>query len=277
MIAFVNDRFIEEEKATIQVGDLSIQRGYAAFDFFRTVNKKPLFLNDHLDRFYDSASQLHIEPLHSKEELITIIQKLIHVNNIDTSGIRMILTGGYSDDGYSTANANLILTQKKIYLPTTEKFEAGVRIISYEYCRDLPKIKSTNYLMGVWLQQKLKENNADDVLYFKNGVISEFPRSNIFIITKEKKIVTPANDILHGITRKKLLDMLLANHTVEIRDISMDELKNADEIFMTSTTKRLLPVCKIDAIEIGNGKAGTVTTALCNEFMMMEENWLLEN
>ncbi len=277
MIAFVNDRFIEEEKATIQVSDLSIQRGYAAFDFFRTVNKKPLFLNDHLDRFYDSASQLHIEPLHSKEELITIIQKLIHVNNIDTSGIRMILTGGYSDDGYSTANANLILTQQKIYLPTTEKFETGVRIISHEYCRDLPKIKSTNYLMGVWLQQKLKENNADDVLYFKNGIISEFPRSNIFIITKENKIVTPANDILHGITRKKLLDMLLANRTVEIRDISMDELKNAAEIFMTSTTKRLLPVCKIDAIEIGNGKAGIVTTALCNEFVMMEENWLLEN
>ncbi len=277
MIVFVNDLFVKEEEATLKVGDLSIQRGYAAFDFFRTVEKKPLFLNDHLDRFYNSASLMQIKPLHTKEELTTIILELIHANNVETSGVKMILTGGYSNDGYSTSDANLIITQQEISMPTAEKFEAGVNIISYEYCRDLPEIKSTNYLMGVWLQQKIKENAASDVLYYKNDIITEFPRANIFMITKENKIITPAHNILEGITRKKILEILSSYETVEIRDISIEELKNAAEVFMTSTTKRLLPVCKIDSIEIGNGKAGQVTSLLLKEFIQMENDWLKSN
>lgn len=277
MIAFVNDRFVKEEEATLKVGDLSINRGYAAFDFFRTVEKKPLFLNDHLDRFYNSASLMQINPLHTKKELTTIILELIHANNVETSGVKMILTGGYSTDGYSTADANLIITQQEISMPTTEKIEAGINIISYEYCRDLPEIKSTNYLMGVWLQQKIKENGASDVLYYKNNIITEFPRANIFIVTKENEIVTPANNILEGITRKKLLEILSSYETVEIGDISIEEIKNAAEVFMTSTTKRLLPVCKIDSIEIGKGKVGPVTSLLLNEFIQMENDWLKSN
>jgi branched-chain amino acid aminotransferase len=271
MIAFVNDRFIKEENATIQIGDLSIQRGYAAFDFFRTVNNTPLFLDDHLDRFFQSAKWMLIEPQHSRDELKTIIHDLLEKNNAGTSGIKMILTGGYADDGYSIVKPNLIMSQQLIQLPGSEKFEAGVKIITQEYSRDLPAIKSTNYLMGVWLQQKLKTEKADDVLYYQNGIITELPRANIFIITADDEIVTPANHILKGVTRKKILEM---TDRIEERDITVEELKTAKEVFMTSTTKRLLPVTQINGLLVGSGKAGPVTTALCKDFVKMETAWL---
>lgn len=276
MIAFVNDRFIEEEKATIQIGDLSIQRAYAAFDFFRTVNKKPLFLKNHLDRFFQSAAMLLIEPQQTKAELKSIILELIEKNKLDTSGVRMILTGGYSTDGYSVTKPNLLISQHTIQLPGSEKMEAGIKIITEEYSRDLPSIKSTNYLMGVWLQQKLKEQQADDVLYYQNGIITELPRANIFIITADEKIVTPLNHILRGVTRKNIIDMMQTGKTEE-RDITLEELKTAKEVFMTSTTKRILPVTQIDGLLVGHGKAGTITTTLYHAFLKMEEDWLAKN
>lgn len=274
MIGFVNNEFIEEDKATLQVSDLSIQRGYAAFDFFRTKNHIPLFLGDYLDRFFNSISLLHLQPTYTREQLKGIIQELMQKNQLSESGIRMTLTGGYSPDSYEPVQPNLIITEQKIQLITPGKFITGLKVITHEYLRDLPEAKSINYLMGVWLQQKVKEQKAADVLYHQKGIVSEFPRSNVFIVTQDKKIVTPAENILKGITRMKVLKIAAKRFTVETRELHVDEIKNAAEVFMTSTTKRLLPIIQIDDIIIGNGKAGTITTSLNEDFIKMEDEYI---
>lgn len=274
MIAFVNNEFIEEDKATLRVNDLSIQRGYAAFDFFRTKNYIPLFLDDYLDRFLNSVSLLHLEPIQTREELKSIIHELIKKNKMSESGIRMILTGGYSPDSFEPVQPNLIITQQKIQFPPSEKFDSGLKIITHEYQRDLPEAKSINYLMGVWLQQTIKERNAADVLYYQQGIVSEFPRSNIFIVTHDEKIITPSENILKGITRMKLLKLAAEKYKIATRTLYINEIKNAAEVFMTSTTKRLLPVSQIDNIIIGNGKAGPITTLLNQDFIKMEDAYI---
>ena len=274
MIAFVNNDFLEEDKATLRVSDLSIQRGYAAFDFFRTKNYIPLFLDDYLDRFLNSISLLYLEPIQTREELKGIIYELIKKNKMPEAGIRMILTGGYSPDSFEPVQPNLIITQQKIQFPASEKFECGLKIITHEYQRDLPEAKSINYLMGVWLQQKIKERNAADVLYYQQGIVSEFPRSNIFIVTHDEKIITPSENILKGITRMKLLKLAAEKYKVETRTLYIDEIKDAAEVFMTSTTKRLLPVSQIDDTIIGNGKAGPITTLLNQDFIKMEDAFI---
>jgi branched-chain amino acid aminotransferase len=274
MIAFVNNEFIEEEKATLQVNDLSIQRGYAVFDFFRVKNQIPLFLDDYLDRFFNSISLLHLQATHTREELKAIVYELIQKNKLDESGIRMTFTGGYSPDSYELVQANLIITQQKVQLTTPEKFIAGLKIITHEYQRDLPEAKSINYLVGVWLQQKVKEKKAADVLYHQQGVVSEFPRSNIFIVTQDEKIITPSENILKGITRMKVLKLAAERYTAEARPLYIDEIKNAAEVFMTSTTKRLLPITQVDDTIIGNGKAGPITTLLNDDFIKMENEFI---
>jgi D-alanine transaminase/branched-chain amino acid aminotransferase len=274
MIAFINNKFLEEDNATLKVSDLSIQRGYAAFDFFRTKNYIPLFLDDYLDRFFNSISLLHLKPIHTRAELKVIIDQLIQKNKLAESGIRMTLTGGYSPDSYELVQSNLIITQQKIQLTTPEKFITGLKIITHEYQRDLPVAKSINYLVGVWLQQKVKEKKAADVLYHQQGMVSEFPRSNIFIVTHDKKIVTPSENILRGITRMKVLKIAAERYIVETRELHLDEIKNAAEVFMTSTTKRLLPINQVDDTIIGNGKAGTITALLNEDFIKMEDEFI---
>ncbi len=274
MIAFVNNEFIEDDKASLKLNDLAIQRGYGVFDFFRTKNSIPLFIEDYLDRFYNSISLLNLEPLHTKEEIKTIIKELIQKNKLPESGLKLLLTGGYSDDNYQPATPNLVLTQHAVQITTPEKFLQPLKVISYEHQRELPRVKSINYLTGVWLQSKVKEAQAADVLYHRDGMITEFPRSNIFIVTKERKLVTPADNILPGITRKKLLTLAASYVEVETRPVHLDELKNAAEVFMTSTTKRLLPIKQVDEIFIGNGTSGPVPSLLNDAFIKMENEYV---
>ncbi len=271
MIAFVNNQFIEESKATLGITDLSIQRGYGIFDFFRTSNYIPLFLDDYLDRFFKSAFILRLQPKYSREELKNIINEMIRQNKLPDSGLKMILTGGYSSDGYDLSSSNFLIIQQPVQLPGTEKFDKGLKIILYEYMRDLPQAKSINYLMGVYLQDKIRQHEADDVLYHKDGCILEFPRSNVFMITKDHTVVTPAMNVLHGITRMKVLEIARKNYKVEERVITVDELRNAAEVFLTSTTKPILPVLTIENIAVGNGKPGEITTSLCQAFLEMEK------
>ncbi|MEJ7586664.1 MAG: aminotransferase class IV [Ferruginibacter sp.] len=231
-------------------------------------------MDDYLQRFFNSAAVMRLQPAFTKEDLTSNIYELLHKNKLDESGVKVILTGGYSPESYDPATPNLIITQQKLQTPANDKFSNGIKVITYEYQRDLPGIKSINYLMGVWLQQIIKENGAEDVLYFKEGFVTEFSRSNVFLVTSDKKLVTPSDNILHGITRKKLLELAVKNYTVECRAVTITELKEAAEVFMTSTTKRLLPVTRIDNTVIGNGSAGPVTALLNTAFIKMEEEVL---
>lgn len=274
MISFVNNEFAAFENATLQVGDLAFQRGYAAFDYLRVKNNCPLFLEDYLDRFFNSAGFMHLHPVHSREEVKEVIFELIGKNKLPESGIRMILTGGYSPDHYNPVSGNLVILQEELHLPSPETFAAGVKVITHEYQRDLPNVKSINYYMGIWLQPKMKELNAADVLYHQKGIISELPRANIMMVTNDEKIITPSKDILYGITRMKLLELAAGRFSVEEREVTKDELYNAAELFMTSTTKRILPISQLDDAVIGNGKAGPVTSLLNKAFIAIEDAFI---
>src|SRR5688500_2096884 len=98
---FIDDGFIEEEKGCIHFRDLSFQRGYGIFDFFRLLGDQPLFLEDHLDRFYASAEGMYLPLSLDRTELKSLIQELIKRNSLPDTGIRLSLTGGDSDDSYS--------------------------------------------------------------------------------------------------------------------------------------------------------------------------------
>jgi len=125
--------------------------------------------------------------------------------------------------------------------------------------------------MAVWLQSIIKEKKAEDVLYYRNNILTEFPRANLFIVTKDNALVTPAENILLGITRKKLIGLAIDFIKVEERNISKEELYGAKEIFMCSTTKRILPIIKVDEIKIGNEYPGEITTDLYKRFLSLEE------
>ena len=258
---YVNDRFVPAVEAMLHVSDLALQRGYGIFDFFKTLNRHPVCLEDHLERFYQSAAAMRLDPGKSKEELRTVLYSLMEKNRIADSGIKITLTGGYSANGYSLGTPNLVITQQAVHL--NHAFDqTGIRLMAYPHLRQLPAVKTTDYLMAIWLQPYIAQNKADDVLYHQNGILTETPRANIFFITQNNTILTPQHNILQGITRKQVLSLVNNKFEVMIRDISLQETELAKEAFITSTTKQVLPVVSIDGKQIGNGKPGAVTEAV---------------
>jgi len=268
LYVWVNDAFIPADDAQVNISDLAVQRGYGIFDFFKTIDGQPVFLEDHLDRFFRSALLMRLDIKMSRDEVKSRISQLIEKNNLGDSGIKIILTGGFSPDGFNIAAPNLIITQQSFQIPRA-MHEHGVSVITHEYQRQFANAKTLDYLQAIWLQPVLKEKKADDVLYHSNGLIRECPRANFFIVTKDDQVLTPESDMLKGVSRKQVLEISAGMYQTEARDITLDELRNAKEAFITSTTKNILPVVQVDGRILGDGKPGDVTRALAEKYKGM--------
>lgn len=264
---FAKDQIIHSEKAALHPMDIGLIRGYGIFDFFRTSNYVPLFLGDYLDRFTSSATKTRLVLNHSKEELASIINELIEKNDLKSGGIRMLLTGGVSQNHFSPVAGSLFIFCEDLDFPSVEKYENGVKLLSAEHVRAISDIKTTNYAFPVWHSGDWKSKGAEDVIYHHEGLVSESSRSNIFLV-KNGEIATPDSHILHGITRKRVLEI---SGKVNIRPVTFEEVLDADELFMTSTTKKILPITQIDEHKIGSGKPGPETTLLMKQFKAMEK------
>jgi D-alanine transaminase/branched-chain amino acid aminotransferase len=248
---FINGDFVAPEQAMIHVSDLALLRGYGIFDFFRAIDGKPIFLEDHLDRFENSARLMDLKIPFTREECRDIIFRIIEKSNQPMIGVKLILTGGYSVDGYTPAEkANFIAFGSPF---SFKPADYGMKVLTHHYIREIPEIKTLNYVVPIRLIPKLKAAGADDILYHFNGYVSELSRSNIFIV-KNEKIITPTEGVLYGITRKKTLAIAKQNFEVEERAVTLAELLDADEIFTTGSTKRVTAIVKVDEKDFPFGK-----------------------
>lgn len=263
----VNNTFLPAETASVLITDLAIQRGYGIFDFFKTVDGRPIFIEDHLDRFYNSAAAMRLPVDLSREELKALLLELIQKNGIADSGIRITLTGGYSPDGYAIAKPNMIITQVPLVLSKQINTQ-GISLITHPHQRQLSHAKTLDYLMAVWLQPTIAEKGADDVLYHHNGIVSECPRANFFIVDQNGRLVTTRENLLKGVIRKHVLATAQDIDLLADRDITLDDLKTCKEAFITSSTKNILPVTKIDGRVIGDGIAGPVSKLLSEKLLL---------
>lgn len=259
---WVNDVLAPARQASLLVSDLAIQRGYGIFDFFKTFDNRPVFLDEHLARWFRSAERMRLDPGKTPSDLREMIHQLIRKNELPESGIRLTLTGGYPADGYSIARPNLVISQNPLTPYPTADLPDPIRLVSYPHIRQLPDIKTIDYLMAIWLRPFIEAHDADDVLYHLDGTFSECPRSNVFLVTREDTLVTPASNILHGVIRGKVLELARRRLAVEERDVRLEELRDAKEVFITSTGKHIWPVVRVDGRVVGGGAPGSVAKVL---------------
>ncbi len=265
---YLNGQFLPSEETKIQVSDLGLLRGYGIFDFFRSINGKPIFLNDHLDRFENSAQILGLKIPDRREKLKEIINELIRLNPYRLLGIKMILTGGFSPDGYTPAlESNLIMIARPFIFKDPLK---AIKLMSLEYQREIPEVKTLNYTIPIKMLPSMHAIGASDFIYHYNGLITESSRSNIFIV-KNKKLFTPKSGFLAGVTRKHLIQACKGIIEVEERDITLKETLNADEVISTSSTQRVLAISQIDARVYNEGSIGPIAKKL-QEILLQEEH-----
>ncbi|NJK83331.1 MAG: hypothetical protein HC912_05440 [Saprospiraceae bacterium] len=151
----LNGHLVAKEDAYIHISDVGLQRGYGIFDYFVVLQGVPLFFDDYLDRFEHSAQFMDLPIPLSRAAMKKRILDLIAVNKTLDCAIKIILTGGFSEDGYTPAStSNLFILPMPAIKHQAKDVAQGIRLMTVDYVRDLPEVKSLNYVMSLIVQNR---------------------------------------------------------------------------------------------------------------------------
>jgi len=264
-IYFVKDIFVKKEFAYINVNDIGLLRGFAVFDYLKTYFGKPFRLDDHLERLQKSAKFIGLRIPKSMDEIKKICYELLEKNNFPESNIRIVVTGGIGADSKTKGEPVLIITcEPRIKLD--EKFYTeGIKIKTVEGKREISFSKTCNYISAIEYIDEYKKEGFNEFLYVKDGKIYECTSSNIFIF-RNGKLITPSEEVLYGITRKVIFEVAKPIFDIEEREVMLEEVLGADEVFISSTEREIMPVTGIDDKIIGNGEVGENTKKIIGAF-----------
>ena len=273
-------KFVKHNNAKIPVTTHAIHYGTSIFEGIRAYwngEKLNIFrLDDHITRFRNSGKFYDIVLKFSNKEIKDAIINLCKKNKIKTSCyIRpFYFVGQYGINLHVTKKAP---THTVIFcFPFGDLFDKnGITACISKWRKFNDSSTPTqakmggNYLNSILATQDAKERKFDEaILLDKDGKVSEAPGENIFIV-KNKTLVTPplSSSALDGITRKSILEYSKSvGIKSKIKEITKDELKKADEVFLTGTAAEITPVIKIESKRIGNGKVGQITEQVMNTY-----------
>lgn len=266
-IFYVNGELLPADRASLPLNDLGIVRGYGVFDFWRTYNRAHFHMDDHLRRLQFSAAQIDLALPCALDELAARIAMTHAANDYENAGIRVVVTGGPSRDFMTPqGNSSLVIMVTPVAAYDEQTYAKGVKTTTSEMVRERPTVKSLNYIGAIVAVEQAKREGAVEAIYrTADGYLTEGTRANFFIV-KGNQLITPNVDVLAGITRQVVLKLAARSFDVIERPIHMAELTEADEAFITSSTKEVLPVVQVDEITIGDGVPGEGTLALLQAF-----------
>ncbi len=267
-IIWVNGQMLPKSQASVSVFDHGLLYGDGIFEGIRVYNGKIFKLEQHMDRLYDCADKIFLDIGVSRQEMIHIQRQCVEANEIVNGYIRLVVTRGEGTLGlnpYQCPKAGVICIADTIALFKPEMYESGMRVVLANRpktpiaCLD-PRIKTLNYLNNIMakveaihLSKKLGITKPEDqllecIMLSTEGKVAEGSGDNIFII-KDGKIFTPPSEvgILEGITRRFVKDTLCPalGLTVEEKVFELDELLNADEVFLTGSAAEMIAVREV--------------------------------
>ncbi|MPR34027.1 aminotransferase class IV [Salmonirosea aquatica] len=269
---YFNGEILPNETPLLETNDLGLLRGYGMFDYFRTYQGVPFRWDDYWARFANSARSLHLPLPLTQSETADVLTDLYKRAGVAEVAFRFVLTGGYAADSVTVSQPNFLIRCEPLPKDNPTAMREGIKVLPYDYVRDLPEIKTTNYLHMILQAAELKRQGATDLLFHKNGEISELTRSNVFIF-KGDTLITPDRNVLNGITRRAMLELAAPHFEIQVRPVLFDEVLHADECFTTSTTKWALPIVQIGDRTIGSGTPGHRTLLMQELFTKLVEAW----
>jgi branched-chain amino acid aminotransferase len=264
----IDGEFVPENQAVLSVNDIGLLRGYGIFDFMRTYNRRPFYLEEHVARLANSARLTGLAMPWSQGQIVEMALKTLERNpELSDANIRLVITGGISADSITPENkTSLLIMVTDLHRCPPEWYQDGVVIITTHDERYMPRAKSTNYLPGILALARARQQGAIESIYIdRYGRLLEGTTSNLFAFIGDK-LVTPGTAILPGITRKVVLELAEKEFEIEIRDIFRDEVRLMDEVFLSSSNKEVVPVVRMDELIFSGGKPGQRTRRLMQRF-----------
>jgi|TARA_B100000315_G_C14425339_1_gene517537 branched-chain amino acid aminotransferase len=278
---WIDGTFVDSSNAKVSVFDHGLLYGDGCFEGIRIYNGRILKLRSHIIRMFESAASIRLQPGHSIDEMEEIVRETVAINEQKDGYIRLVFTRGEGTLGLNpflcpTATVFVIVESIKLY--PDEMYEAGMSIIVAKRprvpkeCLD-PQVKSLNYLNNILAKIEAIDAGVLEALMLNlDGEVAECTGDNIFII-KDGTISTPPTSagILHGITRQLVIEDIAPalGYTIQERSISLEDVFNADEVFLTGTAAEVIGVSQIADKVIGCGKVGSITHTLEDQFRKM--------
>lgn len=280
-LAWINGTISELNEAKVPFLDHGYFFGYGVYEALKVYEGKPYAVEEHMDRLERSMKEVRIQPDFTRNELISIMNDLVAKSGWKDAVVYLHVTRGVGPRTHSALkNPKPTLALFVSYLsPVPDNIRAqGVKAITLSDDRWAhPYIKTLNLLPNVLAKQTAEENGAyEAILVNQDGRITEAASSNVFAVFGET-LVTPPTDgkILSGITRLLVLRLAEKNGIKYREDyITLDELRKADEVFVTNTGVEVLGVTNLDGEKIGKGIPGPITNRLYELFMKDVEEFL---
>jgi len=212
------------------------------YEVFRVIDGIPLFIDDHLDRFFETVRLAGANPGCKRNQLLTDILSVIRANGRDEGNIKISIAPGKS------GNSNLLIYYTPHIYPTSQQFASGVAVKLLEAERNNPNAK----VMDIPLRAETDKIKYQDEVYEvllvdRNGFITEGSRSNVFFISGDEVITPPLESVLPGITRKQIISLCEASQIrIAETDVHTNDLKRFNALFISGTSRKVLPVNRVD-------------------------------
>lgn len=280
-VAFMDGQYLPISEAKISVLDNGFLHSDATYDVVHVWKGAFFRLEDHLERFFRGMGKLHMTIPYDSAQIIEILQNCVALSGLQNAYVEFICTRGtsptFSRDPRDAVNRFIAFAIPFVSIANPDQIERGLHAVIADLVRISPEsvdptVKNYHWLDLVKGIYAAYDRGAETAfLLDTNGNIAEGPGFNIFAV-KNGAIATPDYGVLMGITRQTVFDLSDASGTkCEKRVISPDELRSADEVFVTSTAGGLMPVTKIDGVSIGSGSVGPLTRQLTEQYWKMHE------
>lgn len=285
-LIWVNGRLLPKNQAMVSVYDHGLLYGDGVFEGIRVYRGKIFKCQQHMDRMYRCAEMIHLKIPITPEEMVTVQRQCIEANNLTEGYIRLVVTRGFGTLGLDPRRCpvpGIICIADQISLYPKEFYETGMRVVvakrpkTPRVCLD-PRIKSLNYLNNILAKVEAIEAGCDEAIMLStDGWVTECTGDNIFII-KNGTVFTPPHTTgnsgsLEGITERFVREELtkLCNVPCQVKEMRLEEVLSADEVFLTGTAAEMIAVTEIDNTDgkrhrIGHGGEGPVTKKLRAKF-----------
>jgi branched-chain amino acid aminotransferase len=275
---YVNGKIAPADQAVVPVYDHGFVYGEGVYETLRTYNRVPFLYDRHMRRLRQSAERLLLDvPFDDATLLQSIEQTMAAAGELDQAYIRILLTRGVGDLNYdpkSTPKPTTVIIVKPFEAPAARVFTDGIRISLVDMLRNHPKsvnpvIKSNNLLNNALAMQAAYRAGAEEALMCNyRGELTECSQANFFMV-RAGAALTPksAAGLLEGVTRAFIFE-LGRELGIDVREevLLPADLATADEMFITSTTRELSPVVKVDDRVVGSGTPGPVTNRLLERY-----------
>jgi len=271
--ASINGEITPADQARISVFDNGFTLGDSVYETLRTYAGKPFHVDRHLARLRRSAARLGFDIPLSDDEFRARVDEILSSADNPESYMRWIVSRGVGSISYdfdAVDGPTIVILARPFEPPPESLFETGIAVCIAGIRRNArdaidPAIKTSSLMNNILAMREARERGAvEPLLLNRNGEVAEGAGSNVFAV-HEGELSTPPLDagILEGITRALTLELAETQGIlVKVRPLRPDDLRAADELFITSTTKELMPVATLDEHPVNDGKPGPISRKL---------------